>query len=93
MNKLEHHHIESFLDEHKFQKTFFPSIINNFLKKFWNSKVRIWLEFHKNSKGMSITQTLTTISLKDAPRGIRTPDKPGTGNQCSIQLSYGRILS
>lgn len=28
----------------------------------------------------------------DAPRGIRTPGRRGTGNHRSIRLSYGRMI-
>lgn len=42
----------------------------------------------------SIKKVLTykcKLGLFDAPRGIRTPDRRGTGNHRSIQLSYGRM--
>lgn len=32
------------------------------------------------------------LGLFDAPRGIRTPGRRGTGNHRSIRLSYGRII-
>lgn len=48
---------------------------------------------HKKDKSGKCQTLVFPVVLLDALGGIRTPDRRGTGNHRSIQLSYERILS
>ncbi|CAN2248166.1 hypothetical protein STFR1_10142 [Bacillus vallismortis] len=59
-------------------------------RKIYVSKRKILTSNKKDKSGKMPNPCLSAVLL-DALGGIRTPDRRGTGNHRSIQLSYERI--